>query len=143
VALRFNGNTSDSTDALPNSWNWYTGSGSDSFLYTVWAVVNINGQWYASGIVQMWPGRLWTGAPVLTDFARSWVYDGRWGPMQGYQPTAGTVMGFFASAGNARSQSGVTSVRERTNVVLVTLVPDGSTSYSVGSLPMLFRLPRR
>ena len=40
--------------------------------YTVWAVVNINGQWYTSGFIQMWNGRASTGAPILSDFARNW-----------------------------------------------------------------------
>ena len=94
--------------------------------YTVWAVVKINGQWYASGIIQMWRERPSTGAPLLTDFARNWVYDSRWGPMQGHQPVVGEQMGFFLSAGNARGVGTVTSVRERTNVVMVP-VPAGDT----------------
>jgi hypothetical protein len=89
--------------------------------YTVWAVVNVNGQWYTSGFIEMWTGRPSTGAPILTDFARNWAYDGRWGPMQGHQPVVGEQMGFFVSAGDARGQRGPTGPRERSNVVLVSL----------------------
>jgi hypothetical protein len=92
--------------------------------YTVWAVVNINGRWYTSGFVQMWRGRASTGAPILSDFARNWAYDSRWGPMAGYQPHAGEQMGFFVSAGNARNFGSVTSLRERSNVVIVSLPPN-------------------
>jgi hypothetical protein len=69
----------------------------------------------------MWRERPSTGAPILTDFARNWVYDGRWGAMANYQPQVGEQMGFFVSAGNARGVGTVTSVRERTNVVVVSL----------------------
>ena len=110
-----------------STWPDYTPPGWDGPIqYTVWAVVNVNGQWYMSGIIQMWRQRASTGAPLLTDFARNWVYDGRWGPMQGHQPVVGEQMGFFLSAGNARGEGGVTSVRERTNVVMVS-VPANDT----------------
>jgi hypothetical protein len=94
---------------------------SQEIQYTVWAVVNVNGQWSTSGFIEMWTGRPATGAPILTDFASNWAYDARWGPMQGHQPQVGEQMGFFVSAGDARGQHGVTSLRERSNVVVVTL----------------------
>ena len=105
-----------------NTWPDYTPPGWDGPLeYTVWAVVKINGQWYTSGFIQMWRGRASTGAPIISDFARNWAYDSRWGPMAGHQPVAGEQMGFFVTAGNARGVGTVTSVRERSNVVLVSL----------------------
>jgi hypothetical protein len=94
---------------------------SQEIQYTVWAVVQVNGQWYTSGFIEMWTGRPNTGAPILTDFAMNWAYDARWGPMQGHQPQIGEQMGFFVSAGDARGQRGVTSLRERSNVVVVSL----------------------
>jgi hypothetical protein len=109
------------------TWPDYTPLGWDGPIqYTVWAVVKINGRWRTSGFIQMWRERPSTGAPILTDFARNWAYDGRWGPMAGYQPQVGEQMGFFLSAGNARGVGGVTSVRQRTNVVVVSL-PAGDT----------------
>ena len=111
------------------SWPDVTPPGWDGPLqYTVWAVVNINGRWYTSGFIQMWRGRPSTGAPILSDFARNWAYDSRWGPMMGYQPHAGEQMGFFVSAGNARGVGDVSSVRERSNVVLISL-PAGDSGY--------------
>jgi hypothetical protein len=109
--------------------------------YTVWAVVNINGHWNTSGFIQMWRGRASTGAPILSDFATNWAYDGRWGPMSGYHPHVGELMGFFVSAGNARGEGGVSSVRERSNVVLVALPPgdSGSFTFSLGSMPFFSR----
>ncbi len=102
--------------------------------YTVWAVVNINGQWYTSGFIQMWRGRPSTGAPILSNFASNWAYDSRWGPMAGYQPHAGEQMGFLLSAGNARGEPGLSSVRERSNVVVVALPAgdNGSFAFSLG-----------
>jgi hypothetical protein len=110
-------------DVVPPGWN-------GPLQYTVWAVVNINGRWNTSGFIQMWRGRPSTGAPILAEFARNWAYDSRWGPMAGYQPHAGEQMGFFLSAGNARGETGVSSVRERTNVVVVALPPGDNGSFS-------------
>jgi len=61
--------------------------------------------------------------------------------MAGYQPHAGEQMGFFVSAGNARGEGGVSSVRERSNVVIVSL-PQGDNGFfpfSFGSLPFFTR----
>ncbi len=110
------------TFSAHSTWPDYTPPGWDGPIqYTVWAGVKINGVWNISGIIQMWRERPATGGPILTDFARNWVYDGRWGAMQGYQPSVGEGMIFFLTAGNARGVLEVTSVRERSNVVLVNL----------------------
>jgi hypothetical protein len=106
------------------TWPNYTPPGWDGPIqYTVWAGVRISGVWHVSGIIQMWRERESTGAPILTNnnFARNWVYDSRWGAMAGYQPVAGEAMIFFLTAGNARGNPNVTSVRERSNVVMVNL----------------------
>jgi hypothetical protein len=122
------------------SWPDYTPPGWDGPLqYTVWAVVNISGRWYTSGFIQMWRGRASTGAPILSDFARNWAYDARWGPMMGHQPFAGEQMGFFVSSGNARGEAGVTARRERSNVVIVSLPPGDSGSFPFSLPPVLLR----
>lgn len=117
------------------TWPNYTPPGWDGPIqYTIWAGVFINGRWHVSGFIQMWRERPATGAPILTigpgctvnNFACNWAYDGRWGAMAGYQPRAGEAMIFFATAGNARGVNTVTSVRERTNVVLVNLPANDS-----------------
>lgn len=102
---------------IPNGWE-------GSLEYTVWAGRKFDGVYHISGFIQMWASRPSTGAPILTDFAINWAYDNRWGPLHGYNPKVGDEMIFFLSAGNARGQSGVTTVRERTNVILVDL-PEG------------------
>jgi FG-GAP-like repeat len=121
ISLRFSANA---------TWPDYTPPGWDGPIqYTVWAGINLNGVWHISGIIQMWRDRWSTGAPLLSygpgcavnNFACNWVYDGRWGAMAGYQPHVGEAMIFFVSAGNARGIGTVTSVRERSNVVLVNL----------------------
>jgi len=110
------------TFSARNTWPDYVPPGWDGPLqYTVWAVVRVNGQWYTSGFIQMWRDRASTGAPILSDFARNWVYDSRWGPMMGHQPVVGEQMGFFVSSGNARGVTTATSVRQRSNVVVVSL----------------------
>ena len=118
------------------TWPDYTPPGWDGPLqYTVWAGVKINGVWNISGIIQMWRERPATGAPILTDFARNWVYDGRWGAMQGYQPRPGEQMIFFVTAGNARGVGAVTSVRERSNVVAVNLPAGDDGNFTFSSSP--------
>jgi hypothetical protein len=113
------------TFSAQNTWPDYTPPGWDGPLqYTVWAVVNVNGRWNMSGFIQFWKGRDNTGAPILPlscGFPVNWAYDGRWGPMNGYRPSVGERMGFFVTAGDARNQGGVTSLRERSNVVVVDL----------------------
>jgi hypothetical protein len=125
-----------------NSWPDYQPPGWDGPLeYTVWAVVNQGGTWNTSGFIQMWRGRPSTGGPVLAQFAQNWAYDSRWGPMAGYQPRVGEQMGFFLSAGNARGVTTVSSVRERTNVVVVALPAgdNGSFSFSLARTLGLIR----
>lgn len=106
---------------LPASWNCRPAGWTGDLQYTVWPVVKVNGQWVTSGIIQMWQGRPNTGAPILTDFHKNWAYATRWGGLYDYQPQVGDRMGFFLTAGNARDERGVTSVRERSNVVVVNL----------------------
>lgn len=117
-----------------STWPDYTPPGWDGALqYTVWPVVRVNGSWYTAAIVQMWRDRPGTGAFGLStwrdDFPANWSYIAG-GPMAGYHPNPGDQMGFFVTAGNARFQTGVTSLRERSNVVIITL-PAGD----VGTFP--------
>lgn len=124
----------DWPDYTPPNW-------AGPMQYTVWPVVNIAGRWVTSGIVQMWRGRPNTGAPILTDFAKNWVYDSRWAPMTGHQPIVGEAMGFFVSAGNARGENGGTFVRERSNVVLVNLPAGDVGSFTFDDVPIVVPTP--
>jgi hypothetical protein len=119
------------TFGAQNTWPEYTPAGWDGPLqYTLWAVVNVNGRWNTSGFIQFWRGRENTGAPILPlgcGFPVNWAYDHRWGPMNGYRPSVGERMGFFVTAGDARNVPVVTSVRERSNVVVVDLPAEFGT----------------
>ncbi len=121
-----------------NEWPPGTGSpDSVNIQYTVWLVVQVAGVWYTSGFIQMWIGRPDTGSsPIGSEFARNWAYDTRWGPMNGQSLPPGSTVGMFVSAGNARGQSGVTTVRERSEVVQVA-VPDANASPPDHSLPIV------
>lgn len=115
-------------EPVPESWKWFTGHDDDNYQYTVWPVIKFNGVWQSAGIVQMWQGRESTGAfgkPTWhDDFHANWCYDSRWGDMSLYYPNPGDAFGFFVSAGNARGVAGVSSVKERSNVVSLVL-PNG------------------
>jgi hypothetical protein len=124
---------------LPDRWKWPSNPDvpSDNFQYTVWAVVKLTGGWHAAGFVQMWQGRaMGAGSlpPILTQFV-NWWGDVRhlWDEMSDYIPRAGDQVGFFVTAGNARLRTDVTSVRERSNVVVVTLPAGDAGSFTFGS----------
>src|SRR5262249_27987110 len=100
-------------------WPDITPPGWDGPLqYTLWIVLNINGRWYASGIMEYWRGRDLAGGP-LGQIAQNNYYDpARWAPMTGHQPAPGEQVGFLVTAGDARN-NGPTIVRERSQVVMV------------------------
>lgn len=105
--------------------------------YTVWPVVEFAGQQHTCGVVQMWHDRPSTGAfgkPTWhDDLPDNWTYI--CGDMVQYRPRPGDRMGFFLTAGNARRYTQVSSVRERTNIVWLTL-PQGDTgAFDFGAAP--------
>ena len=98
-------------DVVPPGW-------SGGLQYTVWIVLNINGQWHASGCIEYWRGLYESGGPV-TGYSRDWYYDPiRWGAMSGHQPAPGEIVGFLVTSGDARN-NGPNGVMERSNVVMV------------------------
>jgi hypothetical protein len=107
---------------LPESWKFPFNpeNSADNVQFTVGAVVQDR---YAAGFVQMWQGRTMGDRslpPILAGY-QDWWGDPRhlWGPMSDYVPRAGDRVGFFVSAGNGRLTTAVTSVAERSNVVVV------------------------
>jgi hypothetical protein len=130
---------------LPESWKWPSNPAvpSDNFQFTVWSFAQVGGKWHGAGFVQMWQGRsMKTGALpaifAINDGAPgyvNWWGDVRrlWGAMSDYVPRPGDQVGFLVSAGNGRLVQGVTSVRERSNVVLVTLPASDVLSVSTGA----------
>ncbi len=111
----------------PNRWPDVTPPGWDGPLqYTVWMVVNVNGQWYTAGGVEFWYGLDRSGGPA-SQFAYNWYYSPQvWGPLANHQPAPGEQVGFFVSAGDARAKD-VHIVRERSNVVSMGFPTDGSS----------------
>jgi hypothetical protein len=108
-------------EVVPPGW-------SGGLQYTLWIVLNINGQWYTSGCIEYWRGLYESGGPV-TNYAQDWYYDPiRWGPMAGHQPSPGEQVGFFVTAGDARN-NGPISVKERSNVVIVSFPSSGGQSF--------------
>jgi hypothetical protein len=97
--------------------------------YTLWIVLNINGQWHASGCIEYWRGRYEAGGP-LPEYAQNWYYDPiRWGPMTGHQPAVGEQVGFLITAGDARN-NGPAIVKERSQVVVVPFPSASGQSFS-------------
>ena len=108
------------------------GAPGDSLEYTLWIVLNIDGQWVTSGCIQYWRGLMRNGGPP-SGYAMNWYYDAsRWGRMTGHQPAVGEWVGFFVTAGDARNvtdHSG-SSVFERSNVVVVPFPADPGAVFS-------------
>ena len=125
-------------DYTPPGWN-------GPLQFTVWLVIKLNDQLYTSGIVQMWKERQDQDPrsipPILTDYNRNYCYDSRWGQMMNYVPKVSDVMGFFLSAGDARGNKGVTSVRERTAVMALSLPLNDSGVFNNGSSPIPIPIP--
>jgi hypothetical protein len=118
---------------VPAAWKWPSNPAvpSDNFQFTVWAFIKSGGRWTGAGFVQMWEGRPMTGGELPAIFT---VHDGApgyvnwwgdvrriWTSMVDYVPQPGDTIGLMVSAGNGRLVDGVTSVRERSNVVTVAL----------------------
>jgi hypothetical protein len=107
--------------------------GDGSLQYTLGMCVNISGQWYCSAVVQFWHGRDLAASGIPGNVSFEWFYDpARWGPMAGYQPQEGEIVGLFACAGNCRNNdAGDRSyIKERTNVAFVPWSNSGNGSYT-------------
>lgn len=123
----------DFDQVIPDRWKWPSAPppSTDNFQFTVWIVLKIGGLWQGAGFVQMWQGRpMGTRAlpPIFADVDgvpgyRNWWGDPRkfWGAMSEYLPADGDQIGILVTAGNGRLTDGITSVAERSNVVLYTL----------------------
>src|SRR5579862_9482702 len=99
-------------DVVPPGWD-------GPVQYTVWMLLQIDGRWYGSGVIECWRDRQSTDDTDVTEtnqIARNWLYDSRWGPMQGHQPQAGELVGIMVTAGDARGKD-VHGVAERSRIV--------------------------
>jgi hypothetical protein len=116
----------------PGRWPDFTPPGWNGPLqYTLGMMLNINGQWYASAPVEFWYGLDYSGGPP-SQYALNWFYDpARWAPMTGHQPAVGEQIGFFVCAGDCRNTTdgSRSPVKERSNVVIVTMPTDAGASF--------------
>lgn len=90
--------------------------------YTLGACFNINKQWACSAVIDFWEGRDLEAAAAPSTIPVTWYYDpARWGPMAGYMPADGELVGIFVAVGNVRGikDSGGLLAKERSNVALV------------------------
>ena len=112
-------------DVVPPGWD-------GPLQYTLGMALNINGQWHAAAPVQFWYGLSRSGGPP-SQYALNWFYDpGRWAPMTYHQPAVGETIGIFACAGNCRNvvDGSQSPVKERTNVVTVTMPTDAGARFT-------------
>lgn len=97
--------------------------GTGDLQYTLGLCVNNNGQWFCSAVVQFWYGRDLGASAPPSDIGLEWFYDGRWGPILGYQPRHGETVGVFVGSGNLRdasyTQASCPRICERSNVQFV------------------------
>ncbi len=96
----------------------------EPILHTIWAFVNVNGQWYGSAFIRNWRGGPSDGGPgdPKLQLPTNWWYDSRWGAMFGHRPAPGEQVGFMVSNGNQRLTDGTPCGNgERSNIVLVTM----------------------
>jgi len=122
---------------IPDSWKWPSNPNvpSENFQYTVWFGARIAGAWHAAGFVQMWQGRDFKRSlpPLFQDvdgapgYTRLWG-DVRqlWGELSTYTPVPGDALIIFVTAGNGRLTDGVSSVAERSNIVLFPITANDS-----------------
>jgi hypothetical protein len=112
-------------DVTPPGWD-------GPLQYTLGMVECIDGQWYASAVIEFWYGLGASGGNIGANdqVAANWYYDaGRWGLLAGRQPPAGETIGIFVAAGNLRNvtadDTAQSPVMERSNVVMVPM-PDAN-----------------
>jgi hypothetical protein len=99
--------------------------------YTLWLFVRMGGQWHGAAVHEFWKNRVWTGAPLLTQYT-DWIYanpGSPWDTMGDYVPAEGDTVGFMATAGDLRMHKDVLSVNERSNVVTVRLTSTANYTF--------------
>ena len=97
--------------------------GDGTIQYTLGMCINQGGHWNCTTDVLFWYGRDLEASGQPYEVANEWYYDARWGPMEGYQPSDGELVGLFVAAGPTRGASftlpSCPQVCERSNVAIV------------------------
>lgn len=121
----------------PNRWPDNTTPGwSGPLQYSMGVCERINESWYCSAPIETWYGANVIGGPIQSQdppqISKNWFYDGRWSPLDGHQPAPGDKLGLFVVAGDARNS--YNPVKERSNIVLITLpAPNTTAVYAFGA----------
>jgi hypothetical protein len=129
----------------PDRWP-DTPFGDGNLEYTLGLCGNLNGHWYCSAVVQFWFERDLGASGPPRDVHFEWFYDyARWGPMAGWQPQDGEIVGVFVCAGNCRNNdAGDRSyVKERSNVAFVPWSNNGEGGYTFSTGGRVQGLKRR
>lgn len=103
--------------------------------YTVWLFVKMNGVWHGAAVHEFWKDRVWTGAPLLTQYG-DWIYPNPgspWGEMGNYVPREGDEVGFMTTAGDLRMRKDRLTVNQRSNVVKVRLTSTATYTFGVSN----------
>jgi hypothetical protein len=120
----------------PNRWpDLQLAPGSDGTLqYTLGMCANIGGRWACSAVVQFWFDRELEASTPPFYVGKNWFYDARWGPLNGYQPENGEMVGLFVGTGNLRgtafANQDCPQVCERSNVAFVPWHNDDYAEYT-------------
>lgn len=88
---------------------------------TLWVIENIQGKWYATGAERLRPSQVSGSKPEGSPadlIGTGFLYaEDRWGPMAGYNPVEGELVGFMIVSGSTRSDDQVT-VQQRSPAIL-------------------------
>lgn len=114
-------------DVTPPGWD-------GAIQYTLWPVININGEWWTFGSIELWRDRIGVGGP-FSKAALDWYYPSS--EMIAHQPLAGDQVGFFVTAGDQRLKD-VHAVAERSYIVMLTVPRNdtGTFDFAAGPTPV-------
>jgi hypothetical protein len=116
---------------LPFTPGGTTASG--GIQYTLGMCFNQSNHWNCSAVIQFWTGRELEAAAAPSTIPVTWYYDpARWGPMAGYLPADGEMVGIFVTVGNTRGikDSSLLLAKERSNVALVPFDSGHGSTYT-------------
>ena len=143
VELRLTGvHVEFSTRDGPDRWPDHVTPGwSGPLQYSLGLALQIAGTWYAAAPIEFWHGLEESGGQIqaqnvegskVGQIPKNWFYDARWGPLHGYQPQPEELVGVYVCAGDVRNR--VSVVKERSEILLVRLPPEGVARTVVGPM---------